>query len=243
MLHRSWASCGAFGPAAMPSRSSVTRPSLVRSKKRAPSTSPGPPHPTYIRELIGKPAPLWAADTLAALQSWRADMLVTDSTLPATIIAAEKLGLPVASLVPNIWMLPTAGIPPLGPGWAPARGPSGRVRDALMRAITTWVFASATPWVNAPRAAHADPRRGLAARHPLRPWHCHAWPRRGRANRVHADGARSERYSRARRASWRRPPPEALRVVQSHRRHRPARPRRASLPRGCSALARRHRVA
>ena len=79
----------------------------------------------YMGEFLGGPASRWAADTRAALLAQQADVLVTDQMLPATTIASEALGIPSAALSANIWIIPTPGIPPLGPGLKPARGPAG----------------------------------------------------------------------------------------------------------------------
>ena len=94
----------------------------------------------YLEAFVGRPAAHWAGETLAALESWHADVLVADAYLPATLIAGEKLGIPTAAYCPNIWMLPTPGIPPFGPGWAPARGPR-RSRSA------TWFLRILAPRV------------------------------------------------------------------------------------------------
>jgi MGT family glycosyltransferase len=111
----------------------------------------------YMGEFLGGPAPRWVADTLAALEADPVDVFITDQMLPATTIAAEKLGIPTAALSPNIWMIPTAGIPPLGPGFRPARGPLARLRDAVIRGVMTRVFNKALPPLNATRAQHGLP--------------------------------------------------------------------------------------
>jgi MGT family glycosyltransferase len=117
----------------------------------------------YLESFAGRPAAAWAGETLAALESWPADVLVSDLYLPATLIAGEKLGIPTAVYCPNIWILPTAGIPPFGPGWLPARGPLGRGRDMLLRALSRREFARATPYLNAVRRHYGLP--GLAHFH------------------------------------------------------------------------------
>src|SRR6185436_20816978 len=69
----------------------------------------------------------------------------------SALIAAEKAGLPTAAMVPTIWILPTKGIPPMG-GFMPARGPLGRLREAVTRKMMTAVFNKAVPALNRARA-------------------------------------------------------------------------------------------
>ena len=111
----------------------------------------------YVGEFVGKPAPRWAADTMAELEARRPDVVLVELALPAALIPVEKLGIPSIATCPNIWILPTPGIPPLGPGFAPARGPMGRLRDAIMRWVTTKAFASANAPINATRQAYGLP--------------------------------------------------------------------------------------
>lgn len=111
----------------------------------------------YLREFLSGPAARWVADTLGELKARPVDALVTDFGIPTTLIAAEKSGLPSAVLYPNIWMMPTPGIPPLGPGFMPARGPLGRLRDAVMRSLSTRMFDKALPAINAVRKEHGLP--------------------------------------------------------------------------------------
>ena len=105
----------------------------------------------YLREFMAGPAARWVADTLVELKAHPADALVTDFGIPAALIAAEKLGLPSVVIYPNIWMMPTPGIPPLGPGFMPARGPLGRLRDAVVRSVSNRMFDKALPAINAVR--------------------------------------------------------------------------------------------
>lgn len=122
----------------------------------------------YVEAFVGRPAAHWAGETLAALESWPADALVADLSIPAALIAGEKLRIPTAVLCPNIWLLPTPGIPPLGPGWAPARGPLGRARDWLLREISSSAFERATPYLNAARAHLGLPALGALHEQMLR---------------------------------------------------------------------------
>jgi MGT family glycosyltransferase len=106
----------------------------------------------YMDQFLAKPAPQWIADTTKVLAAHPADVAVVDFALPAVLIAVEKAGLPAAALVPNIWIIPTKGIPPMG-GLMPARGPLGRLRESLTRKVMTRIFNKAVPALNAARAA------------------------------------------------------------------------------------------
>jgi MGT family glycosyltransferase len=111
----------------------------------------------YLESFVGRPAAAWAGETLAALESWLPDLLVSDLYLPATLIAGEKFGIPTAAYCPNIWMLPTPGIPPFGLGWAPARGPLGRLRDRVLRSLSRGAFQRAVPHFNEVRRHYGLP--------------------------------------------------------------------------------------
>jgi MGT family glycosyltransferase len=107
--------------------------------------------------LIGGPAADYAADTVAVIEEFHPDVVVVDSLLFGSVIAAQAARLPVALLVSNIWIMPTPGAPPIGPGFAPAKTVIGRTRDAAMRAVVNRLFRKGLPPVNRARA-----RYGLA---------------------------------------------------------------------------------
>src|SRR4051794_5075884 len=110
----------------------------------------------YMKEFLATPAPRWMADTLRVLDEHPVDLMLADFAIPAALIAAEARRLPAAVMVPNIWIIPTPGIPPMG-GLKPARGPLGRLRDAVLRSILTRVFNKALPPLNRLRAEHQLP--------------------------------------------------------------------------------------
>jgi MGT family glycosyltransferase len=56
--------------------------------------------------------------------------------------------------MPNIYFRPTPGLPQFGTGWSPARGPIGRVRDALVAAAVRRLWATGLPALNAARTGH-----------------------------------------------------------------------------------------
>ena len=95
---------------------------------------------TYLREFLAGPAPRWAEDTRAELAARPVDVVLADFALPVALIPAKQLGLATATLMPNIWIIPTPGIPPLGPGFLPAKSFIGRARDAILRSLTERVF-------------------------------------------------------------------------------------------------------
>jgi MGT family glycosyltransferase len=105
----------------------------------------------YMREFLGNPAPRWASDIGGELDRYPADFMLADFAIPASLIVAEARGLPNAVLMTNIWILPTPGIPPLGPGLMPARGPLGRLRDSVLRTMHRRLFDRALPHLNAVR--------------------------------------------------------------------------------------------
>jgi hypothetical protein len=111
-----------------------------------------------VRDVfVAGPAAEFAADTAEAIDEVRPDVLVTDFMIFGAVIAGEAAGIPVVPVVPNIWMLPTPGAPAIGPGFAPARTPLGRARNALMLAMANQVFDRALPTLDAARRGQGLP--------------------------------------------------------------------------------------
>ena len=69
-------------------------------------------------------------------------------------IGAQAEGVPLAVLVPNLLALPGWGIPPIGPGLKPMRGPVGRARDGALGWMTTRLFDKGLDDLNATRRAN-----------------------------------------------------------------------------------------
>lgn len=101
--------------------------------------------------FMAGPSRRYAADTHRAIADVRPDCVLTDGMLFGAMAAAEAAGLPTVALMPNIWMLPTAGAPAFGPGLAPARGPAGRARDRCMVAVARRMFDTGLEQLNAAR--------------------------------------------------------------------------------------------
>jgi UDP:flavonoid glycosyltransferase YjiC (YdhE family) len=64
------------------------------------------------------------------------DLVVSDVITACGGLAAELIGAPWVELSPHPLYRPSKGLPPLGSGLAPGVGIRGRLRDAVMRALT-----------------------------------------------------------------------------------------------------------
>lgn len=110
--------------------------------------------------LIAGPAEQFATDTAEAIDVFGPDVVAPDYLLFGAIIAAQAAHVPVVPIVPNIWTLPSPGVPAIGPGFSLAKGIPGRSRDAALRKMVNALFGRGLPPLNAARGV-----RGLA---PLR---------------------------------------------------------------------------
>jgi MGT family glycosyltransferase len=113
---------------------------------------------TFRDRFMADPAGDFAQDTLDEIRLVRPDALLADGMILGAILAGEVARLPVAVLMPNIWMIPVPGGPAVGPGFAPASSALGRARDAVMRAAATRLFNGGLPALNAARSTYGlDP--------------------------------------------------------------------------------------
>jgi MGT family glycosyltransferase len=74
-------------------------------------------------------------DLRQAIADERPDALLVDINSWGGLAAAEAWGGPWAAFCPYPIFLRSKGVPPFGPGLAPARGPLGRLRDRVLRPI------------------------------------------------------------------------------------------------------------
>jgi MGT family glycosyltransferase len=98
------------------------------------------------------PADRFAGDTADVIDRHPVDGVIADMTILGAMIAAEARRLPCAVLVPNIYMRPTPGIPPIGPGFLPATNALERMRDAALRAFSNRLWKKGVPAINRARA-------------------------------------------------------------------------------------------
>lgn len=108
-----------------------------------------------------------------ALRRIQPDLVVSDVITVCGGMAAELAGVPWVELCPHPLYLPSRGLPPIGSGLAPGIGVRGRVRDALLRAMTAQSLragerqrAAARTDIGLP-AADPGPRRRLVATLPV----------------------------------------------------------------------------
>lgn len=114
---------------------------------------PGPGALLRLRDrLLAGPAADFARDTLAEIDRRRPDVCAFDAFLFGTLAASESRGIPTAALVPNIYMFPAPGLPAFGPGFAPARGLLGRLRDRFVGWQSRRLWDAGLPAFNAARA-------------------------------------------------------------------------------------------
>jgi MGT family glycosyltransferase len=105
-------------------------------------------------QFVG-PAPGYLADVQAAIAAQRPDAVLCSQFAFGAMIGAEAAGVPFAVLMPNVYLLPCAGLPPLGLGFQPAHGPVGRLRDRLVGGLSRRTFdRRGLDRLNALRAEH-----------------------------------------------------------------------------------------
>jgi UDP:flavonoid glycosyltransferase YjiC (YdhE family) len=85
---------------------------------------------------IHRRAARMAVLNVPALRDLAPDLVVSDVITAGGGMAAELLGIPWIELDPHPLYLPSKGLPPIGSGLAPGTGVRGRLRDAVMRALT-----------------------------------------------------------------------------------------------------------
>lgn len=99
-----------------------------------------------------------ATDLRDAIATERPDAVIVDINSWGAMAAAEAWGGPWAAFCPYPLAISSRDAPPFGPGFAPARGPLGRLRDRIARPIVLGTLERAmVPKSNAVRA-----RLGLA---------------------------------------------------------------------------------
>ena len=108
---------------------------------------------TVVRDIWCEPALRYAVDVLAELEREPADLVVTNEALFGVMAACESIGQKFVVISPNISLAPLPGVPPMGPGLAPARSPEERQMHAEIAKGVEAMFDSGLPLLNEARAA------------------------------------------------------------------------------------------
>ena len=105
-----------------------------------------------IDRVMAGPALAYARDTLAAIDAFKPDAVVSQELLLGVMAAAEARALPLALFAANIWSLPTlAGVPPFGAGMPPATSDEERGMHAMVTQMSRGLFQIGLPALNAAR--------------------------------------------------------------------------------------------
>jgi MGT family glycosyltransferase len=94
--------------------------------------------------LFFGPASLHAADLADAIERYSPDALIVDALLTGASAGAEHSRLPTVAIAPNVNMLRTPGVPPMGSGLRPMHGPIGKARDALLHRLNDVLMGTGT---------------------------------------------------------------------------------------------------
>jgi MGT family glycosyltransferase len=108
---------------------------------------------SVIRDVWCGPALAYARDVIAELRREPADLVVTSEGLFGVMAGCESLGQRFAILSPSISLAPLPGVPPLGPGLAPARTEEERAMHGEIAKAVEALFDSGLPALNSARAA------------------------------------------------------------------------------------------
>jgi MGT family glycosyltransferase len=107
-----------------------------------------------LDRVMSGPALAYAQDTLATIDAFAPDVVVSQELLLGAMAAAQARGLPLALLAANIWSLPTMpGAPPFGAGMLPATSDEERGMHAMVGQMSRGFFQAGLPDLNAARAA------------------------------------------------------------------------------------------
>ena len=98
------------------------------------------------------PALAYARDVMAELEREAADLVVTSEMLFGVAAGCEAAHQPYALLCVNVSLFPIPGIPPMGPGLAPARSDGERALHAEITQGGIALFDHGLPALNAARA-------------------------------------------------------------------------------------------
>lgn len=147
-----------------PSRPSRAREHDILKDWQAPTPADGVKM-LFDDILVGR-ASGYAADVIAELRREPADLVVASEFLFGVHAACESMGQRLVLFSANIALMPVPGVPPLGPGLAPARTGAERAQHAAISEDVHAMFDQFLPAMNAVRAGLGiSPLARLADQH------------------------------------------------------------------------------
>lgn len=105
------------------------------------------------KQFIG-PGAAYAADVMAITDRWRPDLVVCSMFAVGAMVAAESAGVPFDITLPNIYLFPAPGMPPVGLGLRPAKTSVTRVRDRIITLLGDRAWAKGLDRLNQLRRDH-----------------------------------------------------------------------------------------
>lgn len=105
---------------------------------------------TFMHAMVG-PALAYAEDTIAELRREPADLVICNEMLFGAQVGCEAIGQKFALVGVNIALFPMPGVPPLGPGFAPAKTPEEAALHAEIAEASIGLFDQTLPALNAAR--------------------------------------------------------------------------------------------
>lgn len=121
-----------------------------------------------VHKIMAGPALAYAEDVIEELRREPADLVVSSEILPGVATGCEFLGQKIVLLGVNLSLFPVPGIPPLGPGLAPARTDEERELQEQIASANVALWDSGLPALNAARAALGLDPLGSLIDYPLR---------------------------------------------------------------------------
>lgn len=103
------------------------------------------------------PAGAFAADLRAEIDREPPDLVLTEGLLLGSLLGAEAAGVPCVVLNTTINMMPVEGVPPFGPGFAPATTDAERALHREVAEAGTAAWDGALPAMNRARTEHGLP--------------------------------------------------------------------------------------
>jgi MGT family glycosyltransferase len=136
------------------------RTRIDRTEDHIRDWEPDDPMQEFARmrdRIAAGPAAEYAADVRAEIDRRRPDVLLTESFLLGSLVAADAAGVPSVVLTPTINVVPAEGVPPFGPGFMPATNEQERQRDRAVAAQMTAAWDEALPAMNRARQEQGLP--------------------------------------------------------------------------------------